>query len=188
MRVTNLVLLSATIVSLSGCATKNYVDERIASLEVRHNARLNAHEQALSDLSVTSRDALERATDAGVLAQGKFLYSVVLTDDGVTFGSGDAELTETGQQRLAQMANQLKTDNQNVYLEIQGHTDATGSEDLNYELGLKRAEAVRRYLYTQEVALDRMATISYGENEPVADNSTAAGRAENRRVSIVVLD
>jgi outer membrane protein OmpA-like peptidoglycan-associated protein len=188
MRITNLLLLSATIAAVSGCATKGFVEESIASLESRQNAQLSTQEQRLQDLDVTSRDALERATDAGVLAEGKFLYTVVLTDDSVTFGSGDAELTESGQQRLTQMANQLKTDNNNVYLEIQGHTDATGSEELNYELGLKRAEAVRRYLYTQDVALDRMSTISYGEEEPVADNSTAEGRASNRRVSIVVLE
>jgi outer membrane protein OmpA-like peptidoglycan-associated protein len=188
MRITNLILLSATVATLSGCATRGYVDESVAALEARQNAQLSAHEQMLEELSVTSRDALERATDAGVLAEGKFLYTVVLTDDGVTFGSGDAELTETGQQKLAQMANELKANNDNVYLEIQGHTDATGPEQLNYELGLKRAEAVRRYLYTQDVGLDRMATISYGEEEPLADNSTPAGRAANRRVSIVVLN
>jgi hypothetical protein len=68
MRVTKLILLSATIAALSGCATKGYVDESIATLEARQNAQLSAHEQMLEDLSVTSRDALERATDAGVLA------------------------------------------------------------------------------------------------------------------------
>ncbi|MES2627048.1 MAG: OmpA family protein [Pseudomonadota bacterium] len=188
MRFSNVVLLSAVVITMSGCATKGYVDESVATLEARQNAQLSAHEQMLEELSVTSRDALERATDAGVLAEGKFLYDVVLTDDEVTFESGDADLTAAGQQRLAQMANELKTNNDNVYLEIQGHTDATGPEQLNYQLGLQRAEAVRRYLYTQDVSLDRMATISYGEEEPLADNSTATGRASNRRVSIVVLN
>lgn len=188
MRAIKVVSLAAVIAAVSGCATKGYVDESITAMEVRQNAKLRAHDRMLEDLSVTSRDALERATDAGVLAEGKFLYAVVLTDDGVTFEFGGAELTEAGQQRLAQMANQLKTDNNNVFLEIQGHTDATGPEELNYQLGLARAEAVRRYLYTQDVSLDRMATISYGEDEPIADNSTPAGRASNRRVSIVVLD
>jgi peptidoglycan-associated lipoprotein len=182
MRVTTIILLSSTIAMTSGCATKGYVDQNIAAVAARQNAQLREQQQMLDELTVTSRDALERATDAGVLAEGRFIRTVVLTDDGVTFGSGDTELTEAGQQRLMQMANQLKTDNNNVYLEIQGHTDATGSEDLNYEIGLKRAEAVRRYLYSQDVALDRMATISYGEEEPVADNSTPAGRASNRRV------
>jgi outer membrane protein OmpA-like peptidoglycan-associated protein len=75
-----------------------------------------------------------------------------------------------------------------VYLEIQGHTDATGPEQYNQLLGLKRADAVRRHLHAQGVALGRMATISYGEDAPAETNSTSQGRALNRRVEIVVLN
>ena len=64
-------------------------------------------------------------------------------------------------------ANRLKSENKNVYLEIQGHTDSTGSDMYNYKLGEERAEAVRRYLNKQGVALNRMSTISYGKDEPV---------------------
>ena len=184
MRSIKLIILAASVAAISGCATRSYVDESVANVV----ARQNAQEQSIEQLSVTSRDALERATDAGVLAQGKFLYSVVLTDDGITFESANATLSAAGQQRLAQMVDQLKSQNDNVYLELQGHTDATGSETSNYQLGLQRTETVRRYLHTQGVALDRMATISYGEEVPAADNSTPAGRAANRRVVIVVLD
>ena len=74
-----------------------------------------------------------------------------------------------------------------VYLEIQGHTDATGDADYNEKLGEARAEAVRRYLSRGGIALNRMATISYGEEAPVASNDTPEGRAQNRRVSIIVL-
>ena len=70
---------------------------------------------------------------------------------------------------------------------MQGHTDATGSPEGNIRLGTDRAEAVRRYLNKQGVALNRMATISYGEDEPVAPNNTREGRAQNRRVAIIVL-
>ena len=177
-------IVLVSIVAMSGCATRGYVDERVNILQ----ARQLQQQQRIEELTGTSRDALERATDAGVLAQGKFLYSVVLTDDSITFDSGDETLPDTGQRRLTQLADQLKADNNNVYLEIQGHTDATGPEELNYELGLERAEAVRRFLHSQGIALDRMATISYGEEMPVADNGTADGRRANRRVGIVVLD
>ena len=188
MRPIKVMLLAASVVAVSGCATKTYVEESIASLEARQNAQDQQQEEMIGELSVTSRDALERATDAGVLAQGKFLYTVILTDDGVTFESGNATLSENGQQRLKGLADQLKSDNDNVYLEIQGHTDATGPETSNLQLGLQRAEAVRRFLHTQGVALDRMATISYGEEAPAAPNTTAEGRASNRRVEIAVLD
>ena len=188
MRFTKTILLAASVAAVSGCATRGYVDESVASLEARQNARAQTQEQAIQELSITSRDALERATDAGKLAQGKFLYSVVLTDDGVTFESGNAKLSSEGLRRLTELADRLKDDNQNVYLEIQGHTDATGPESSNIQLGLERAEAVRRYLHMQGVALDRMATISYGEEVPAAPNTTAEGRAANRRVEIAVLD
>jgi len=91
------------------------------------------------------------------------------------------------QQRLAELAGRLKNENKNVYLEIQGYTDSTGTPDYNERLGEQRAEAVRRYLSSQGVALNRMATISYGQDQPVAPNDTREGRAQNRRVAIVVL-
>jgi outer membrane protein OmpA-like peptidoglycan-associated protein len=156
------MLLAAVIVSASGCATQSYVDESV--------------------------QALERATNAGVLAQGKFLYTVVLADDEITFDTNKSALSDSAQSRLTKLAGDLKADNQNVYLEIQGHTDSTGSAQYNQQLGLQRAESVRRHLHGQGVALDRMATISYGEDAPAEPNSTADGRALNRRVEIVVLN
>jgi outer membrane protein OmpA-like peptidoglycan-associated protein len=88
---------------------------------------------------------------------------------------------------LDDFAARLKGENKNVYLEIQGHTDSTGADVYNYKLGEERAEAVRRYLNTKGVALNRMSTISYGKNEPVDSNKTKDGRAKNRRVVVVVL-
>ena len=74
-----------------------------------------------------------------------------------------------------------------LYLEIQGFTDSTGSPEYNEQLGAQRAEAVRRSLSRQGIALNRMSTISYGAETPVAPNNTREGRAQNRRVAIVVL-
>lgn len=188
MRFTTLLLPAAIVATLTGCATRSYVDESIAASMATVESRQSSTDQQIAELSATARQALERATDAGKLAQGKFLYSVVLTDDGISFSSNGTTLSAANQQRLAALVQQLKSDNQNVYLEIQGHTDATGSESYNERLGLQRAENVRRYLHSQGVALDRMATISYGEAMPVAPNNTSEGRATNRRVSIVVLN
>jgi len=178
------MLLVAVIVSASGCATQKYVDESVARLETR----LDEQNERINELSETSRQALDRATNAGVLAQGKFLYTVVFTDGETTFDSDKSTLSDGAQSRLTRMAVDLKADNQNVYLEIQGHTDSTGSAQYNQLLGLQRAEAVRRHLHTQGIALDRMATISYGEDAPAEPNSSADGRALNRRVEIVVLN
>ena len=89
---------------------------------------------------------------------------------------------------LDEFANELKDRNENVFVEIQGHTDSVGSEDYNLRLGHLRAETVRRYLNAEHgLALHRMSVISYGESVPVADNGTREDRALNRRVSLVVL-
>jgi outer membrane protein OmpA-like peptidoglycan-associated protein len=178
-----IALVAAVIVLATGCATRKYVDESMARLETR----MDTQDQRISQLTDTSRQALERATDAGVLAQGRFLYTVVLTDDGITFDTDKSALSEAARSRLAKLAGDLKADNKNVYLEIQGHTDSTGTPEYNQKLGWQRAESVRRYLHSQGVALERMATISYGEDAPAQPNSTAEGRARNRRVEIVVL-
>ena len=187
MYLNRVMLLVAVIVSASGCATQDYVDESVASSEARLEARLDEQNERINELTETSRQALNRATDAGVLAEGKFLYTVVLTNDDITFDSDKSTLSDDAQSRLTRLAGDLKSDNRNVYLEIQGHTDSTGPAGYNQQLGLQRAESVRRHLHTQSVALDRMATISYGEDSPAKPNDTAEGRALNRRVEIVVL-
>jgi len=177
------ILIVAVIVSTSGCATQSYVDKRVAGLETR----LDGQNERINELTETSRQALKRATDAGLLAQGKFLYTIALTDDDVNFDTDKSILSDAARSRLTRLADNLKADNRNVYVEIQGHTDATGPAEYNWQLGWQRAEAVRRHLHAQGVALNRMSTISYGETAPTATNSTAEGRAANRRVEIVVL-
>jgi outer membrane protein OmpA-like peptidoglycan-associated protein len=149
---------------------------------------VNSQGAQLAQLDQTSRDALNRAEAAGKLAEGKFLYSMVMSDDSAHFPINGATLSADETARLTDFVNRLKSDNKNVYLEIQGYTDATGSPAGNLRLGQDRAEAVRRFLSEQGVALNRMSTISYGEDHPVAPNNTHAGRAQNRRVVVVVLD
>jgi outer membrane protein OmpA-like peptidoglycan-associated protein len=138
-------------------------------------------------LDQTTRDALARAEAANKLAEGKFLYSMVLSDDSVKFPVDSSELSPEAQTRLMDFAQKLKADNRNVYLEIQGHTDSTGSKALNMRLGADRAEAVRLFFNRQGVPLNRMSTISYGDTAPVAPNNTREGRAQNRRVVVIVM-
>jgi outer membrane protein OmpA-like peptidoglycan-associated protein len=112
---------------------------------------------------------------------------MVLSDDSVKFPLDVAQLSPEAQTRLTEFVDKLKADNRNVYIEIQGHTDATGATAYNERLGEERAQTVRRFMNEHGVALNRMATISYGEGQPVAPNDTRAGRAQNRRVVLVVL-
>jgi outer membrane protein OmpA-like peptidoglycan-associated protein len=175
---------------LGGCATKKYVNEQVSSVSTRVtdvDARVTDHDTKLASLDQTSRDALQRAEAAGKLAEGKFLYQEVLTDDSMKFPVSKATLSPEAQTRLDAFVDKLKTDNRNVYVEVQGHTDATGSKDGNYRLGEERAEAVRRYLNEHGVALNRIGTISYGQDAPVAPNNNKVGRQANRRVVLIVL-
>jgi outer membrane protein OmpA-like peptidoglycan-associated protein len=176
------VALSAAL-SLSACATEDYVNTHVATVQTQVDAQ-NAH---LAQLDQTSQDALNRAEAAGKLAEGKFMYSVVLSDDSMKFPISSSELSSEAQTRLMDFVQKLKADNKNVYLEIQGYTDNTGSSAENLRLGEERAEAVRRFMSLQGVPLNRMSTISYGNEQPVAPNTTRAGRAQNRRVVLVVL-
>ena len=89
---------------------------------------------------------------------------------------------------LDQLVQQLKANPNGAFIEIEGHTDNVGNKDINYKLGLERAENVKRYLYeTHQVPLHKINVISYGEEKPVGDNKTKDGRAQNRRVVIKVL-
>ena len=177
-------LAAAGALSLTGCATKGFVRDQVGVVD----GKLSETQTQVGKLDQTAREALERAQAAGKLAEGKFLYSVVLSDDSVKFPVARAELSPEGQTRLQDFAQKLKADNRNVYLEIQGHTDTLGSKPGNMHLGEERAEAVRLFMNQQGVALNRMSTISYGEESPVASNKTRAGRAQNRRVVVVVLN
>lgn len=195
---------------LAGCATKDYVNEQIASLNKRVDGehadtrdkfgqtaslyqglenRVNGQQTSIDGVSRTAQEALERATSAGKLAAGKFLYATTLSSDVANFKPDGSKLSPAMEQALDDFAAQLKAANKNVYIEIQGHTDSIGTPDANLALGQARAEMVRRYLSVKGgIALHRMNVISYGESAPVADNRYRPGRAQNRRVTLIVLE
>jgi len=182
--------IAVSAFSLGGCATKDYVNEHVATVDAKVQAtqgQVDRHEAHLTQLDQATKDALDRATAAGKLAEGKFLYSMVLSDDSVKFPVDSAKLSPEATQRLTDFAEKLKTDNRNVYLEIQGHTDSRGSDAVNQKLGEQRAEAVRLFMNQHGVPLNRMSTISYGKKDPVTDNKTRANRAQNRRVVLIVM-
>jgi len=192
-RVSSVLIAGAVMLgaaSLGGCATKGYVNKQVSSVDTRVTdvtARVADHDAKLASLDQTTKDALQRAEAAGKLAEGKFLYQEVLTDDSMKFPVAKATLSPEAQARLDAFVEKLKTDNRNVYVEVQGHTDATGSKEFNYKLGEERAEAVRRYLNEHGVALNRIGTISYGADAPAAPNNKRDGRQANRRVVLIVL-
>lgn len=146
-------------------------------------------EQAVEVGTDAKRTAMEAATLAERAAMGKLLWEVTLSDDSVKFSFGEATVPAEAAQALDELADRIKSYGKAVYVEIQGHTDSAGGEDYNLSLGQRRAEAVRNYLAAEGgIPLHAMNTISFGESQPVADNSTPGGRAKNRRVVVRVLE
>jgi peptidoglycan-associated lipoprotein len=118
-------------------------------------------------------------------AQKKLVYDVVLSANETNFPFGRADLPSAARAKIDALITQLTQDPKNVFIEIEGHTDAVGSHAANARVGLLRAQAVQRYLYDQyQIPLHKMNVISFGEERPTASNATTSGRAQNRRVVI----
>ncbi|MFZ1986870.1 MAG: OmpA family protein [Desulfatitalea sp.] len=200
--------LSCVVVSLAagGCASKNFVSREVGEVNTkvdtlttevektqervrRSEVRIDEVNQQATEAKGSAQVALAKATEAERAAKGKLIYTVTLSNDKVTFPVNKAEVSEDAKAVIDQAIAQLKAENRGVYFEIEGHTDASGADEFNQKLGEERAQAVRNYLHNQHViALSRLEVISFGKAKPVADNKTKAGRAQNRRVVINVLE
>ena len=110
----------------------------------------------------------------------------VTFDSGILFATSSASLSAASQATLQKFAANLK-ENSDTDLLIVGHTDNTGSDRINNPLSYNRAASVRTFLLSQGVAEMRMKVEGKGSTEPVADNSTVAGRRDNRRVEVYIL-
>jgi outer membrane protein OmpA-like peptidoglycan-associated protein len=166
------------------------VDQKAEAAGRSAQAAQTAADQARTAAEQANNNARTVGTrvDAVEAATRRLVFEVTLSEDQGNFRFGAAELPDEARMRLDQVVNQLKANPANVFIEIEGHTDNVGSEELNDRLGMERAEAVKRYLYEQhQVPLHKINVISYGESKPVAPNNTREGRAQNRRVVVKVL-
>ncbi|MFI5180491.1 MAG: OmpA family protein [Thermoanaerobaculia bacterium] len=192
------------------CATSKDVDTKIAEAQAKTDKKIDSvatqvedlqdkqkatdtkledQQKAIEQLGQSAKDALQRATEAGVLAKGKVVLQESFTEDRVRFKTASYELTKDAKTALDDFAGRVKKLDSSIWIEIQGHTDDTGGTEFNDALGQQRAEAVRRYLARDhKIPLSRMSTISYGDTLPIGPNKTAKGRAQNRRVVIIVLE
>jgi peptidoglycan-associated lipoprotein len=195
---------------LGACASSSDVDKKIAEAQLQQDKKIEkvdkkfesvesqiediqqkqkATDAKIDQLSQEAKEALKRAQEAGVLAKGKVVFAQTFSEDRIKFKSGSFELNSEATAALDEFAGKVKALDAQYFIEIQGHTDNKGSAKSNESLGENRASAVRRYLGRKDgVPLNRMSTISYGDTLPVGPNKTKAGRAQNRRVVIVVLE
>jgi outer membrane protein OmpA-like peptidoglycan-associated protein len=124
------------------------------------------------------------ASDSASIRRDAEVLRVTFKSD-VLFDSGSASLKPGAYQEINRVS-QVLTQYPETRITIAGHTDSDGSEALNQDLSVRRAEAVRNALVGQGVSAARINTIGYGESQPIADNATAAGKQLNRRVVITI--
>jgi peptidoglycan-associated lipoprotein len=170
---------------------------RISEVDQKAQAASQSAQQANSAATQAAGAAAvadTRASAAGAKADAvdkasrRLVYEVVLNENEGNFKFGKADLPDEAKAKLDEMIEQLKADPKIAYFEIEGHTDNVGPKEINDKIGLERAEAVKRYLYEQhQIPLFKMNVISYGEQKPIAPNTTKEGRAQNRRVVIRIL-
>lgn len=177
--------LAALCLLASGCASERYVARKLSELEMRRLAAEMGLAERLTKVEATASTALSTSQSAMKLAEGKFSYSPAAPDQVILFENGSAKLTMEARNRLTALATNLTSNNRNIFIEIQGHTDSVGDQALNLKVGQARAESVRTFLYQQGVALNRMSAVSLGESAPANSNQTAAGRAANRRAVLL---
>ncbi len=162
-------------------------EAKITDVDTRAQAAASAA-RGRADEAYTAAGAADAKAAAVDKATKRLIYEVVLSEDKGNFKFGQAMMPEETKAEIDTLVQQLKAEPKGAYIEIEGHTDNAGTKDFNYNLGMERAENVKRYLYEQhQVPLHKINVISYGEEKPVAPNKSRDGRAQNRRVVVKVL-
>jgi len=145
-------------------------------LTAEQRARRAAERRASDAIASLEKIAMVKEEERGL---------VITLNGAVLFATGQSTLLPIAADRLQQVAEALN-DNPKGKIVVEGHTDSTGPLALNEELSRQRAEAVREFLVHHGVASDRIRAAGFGPARPVADNKSPEGRANNRRVEIVI--
>jgi peptidoglycan-associated lipoprotein len=158
---------------------------------VQVDQKAAAANAAASDAAANARTTADRAAEKATaieVATKRIVYEVTISEAQGNFKLNQAVLPAEAKARIDEVVQQLKANPNGAYIEVEGYTDNIGEKAYNEQLGLERAESVKRYLYQEhQIPLHRINVISYGSDKPVAPNTTRAGRALNRRVVIRVL-
>ena len=141
--------------------------------------------QARSDADALQKEASDLQRQLEILQAKPTDRGMVLTLGDTLFATGKSELKSGARDNLDRLGDFL-TEYPNRTASIEGFTDSMGSEDFNQTLSERRADSVKRYLVGRGVQAERLSSSGRGENAPVADNESAAGRQQNRRVEVLI--
>ncbi|MBD5311985.1 MAG: OmpA family protein [Muribaculaceae bacterium] len=181
-------LVGAALGAGTGSLIGNQMQKQKKDLE-KQLAQLQAQQQANTDAINANANAIKANADAIKVLSVKDSNDLdaikIVLGDAVLFPTGSYNLSTDAEAVLSRVAYNLDqfpdTD-----VTVVGYTDNTGTESVNQKLSLERAQSVENYLEAKGVAADRLKAVGDGWNNPIASNSTAAGRAQNRRVEIFI--
>lgn len=160
----------------------------------RARQRLSVQEKALAEerearekAEERERAALQQLAEAAALNMTEDERGTVLVlPDNVLFASGRFELTPSAQGKLRLVASTLAPQSETHDIVVEGHTDSRGNHAYNMELSQRRAQSVMHYLVANGVQADAIKAVGMGPDRPVASNQSRSGRAQNRRVEIII--
>lgn len=167
----------ATVSALASAQTQLTTQRGVVA---RQGAELEAEAQRRQQAEAAQQQAL------AALGKQEARGTVITLSGSVIFPSGGSKLLPAARSKVAEVATALKQGNSDSHVVIEGHTDSVGSPERNEELSLARAGAVRDTLVSRGVSAERISVAGFGSQRPVADNGSQEGRANNRRVEIVV--
>lgn len=178
----------------SAAEAKRIADQQAAAAE----AKAKAEADALRAKEEAAKAEAERAKRAAEVLRAQLLdqfnriletrdspRGLVVTMADVLFDTGKYDVKPGTREQLAKVSG-IMLAHPGLKLEVEGHTDSTGSDEINDKLSEQRATAVREYLVAQGLAADSVTAKGFGKTMPIADNATAAGRQKNRRVELIV--
>lgn len=158
-------------------STKHSLEKTQDQLAAEKAAREAAEKKAAQALADLQKIAAVKQESRGM---------VITLSGSVLFSSNESTLLPAAMVKLNEVADALIKGNPDSSITIEGHTDSQGQRQYNMDLAKKRADAVRDQLVSRGVAADRIKAEGVGPDRPIADNKTAEGRANNRRVEIIV--
>lgn len=159
--------------------TRNELQQARRDLTTERAARLAAEQR--------ERDAMQQlAAQAALSVKEEARGTVIVLPGSVLFTSGNYQLTPEAQSKLAMVAETLAPQAKTHDILVEGHTDSRGTPTSNQVLSESRARAVMDYLVSRGVAAQAITSVGIGQARPIADNASPEGRANNRRVEIIV--
>lgn len=180
---------AATATQQANAATQQAAaaTQQAATAQAQADTERQRAEEQTRQLQAERDRAAKMERDLQSLAAKSTARGVVVTLQDVLFDSGKAQLRSGGVRSLERVASVLKSYPERRVM-IEGFTDSQGSDAYNMELSQRRADAVKHQLEMLGVPAPSVETHAYGESYPVADNETASGRQQNRRVEILFSD